>query len=350
MIAIVKERLRADLVRLCQDLGLEGRPRGNVWQTRNPRRADRHGGSFTVWIKGASPGAWKDFASGDKGDVLDLVCYLKGLDRKEGLAWCMDRYGLRRLDREARRRLEDEARAARRRIAEQEREQRNARRKRAHLLFARAAPHVSDTVMAYLAWRGLALPATFEARWCRSFERFEWWPGRDPDTGERGPEFPAMVWGFVDGDGKQQAVHITCLAPDGRGKAPVTSPKLIWPEHLGLVVRVARGETGLSPEDAARAGQRSPVVITEGIEDALTIANAAPELRVWCAGSLAGYGAIADHPCVSGFILARDNDWGKPQAARLFDRAVRRLAGFGKPVRVIAAAIGKDFNDQWRAA
>lgn len=350
MIAIVKQRMQAEIVRLIADLGLEGRPRGNVWQGKNPRRADRHGGSFTVWVKGASPGAWRDFASGDKGDVLDLVAYLRGVDRKEALAWAMDRYGLRDLSPEARAAQEEKAFAARARAERQAREQQLKRRKRAHLMFAKADPFVSETVARYLASRGLALPATLETRWCRSFARFEWWMGRNAETGEAGPDFPAMVWGFVDAQGRQQACHITYLAPDGSGKAPVEKPKLIWPEHLGLVIRVAMGETRLDPEAAVKAKKAAPVVITEGLEDALTIANAAPELRVWCAGSLAGYGAIADHPCVSSWIVARDNDWGKPQAAALFERAITRLQSFGKPVRVIASGMGKDFNDQWRAA
>jgi hypothetical protein len=350
MIAIVKERMRAELLTLCQELGLEGKPRGNVWQPRNPRRADRHGGSFTVWVKGVAPGSWKDYATGEAGDVLDLVAYLKACDRKAALAWAMDRYRLKAMSAEDRERQEELARQARARAERAEHEQRLKRRKRAHLMFAKADPFVSDTVARYLASRGLALPQTLEARWCRSFERFEWWMGKNRETGELGPEFPAMIWGFVDAQGKQQACHITYLAHDGSGKAPVDKPKLIWPEHLGLVIRVARGETLLDPEDAAKAGKASPVVITEGLEDALTIANAAPELRVWCAGSLAGYGAVPDHPCVSSWVVAQDNDWGKPQAAALFERAVARLKGFKKPVRVIASELGKDFNDQWRAA
>jgi hypothetical protein len=59
---------------------------------------------------------------------------------------------------------------------------------------------------------------------------------------------------------------------------------------------------------------------------------------------------VHDHACVSSWIVAKDNDWGKPQAAALFTRAIERLQGFRKPVKVIASQLGKDFNDQWRAA
>lgn len=348
IIPVLKQHLQRDVAGLCRELGLEGRPRGNVWQTKNPRRADRHGGSFTVWVKGAEPGCWKDFASGEKGDVLALVAYLKGCDTKTAVQWAMDRFGLKAMEPEARAKMEREAEAARERARKAEAEAQAKRRKRAQIMFSKADPFISQTVMAYWKLRGLTMPPTFEARWFRSFERFEWWLGRDAATGEVGPEFPAMIAGFVDAQGKQQACHITYLAHDGRGKAPVDKPKLMWPEHLGLVIRVARGETGLSPEDAAKAGKPGPVVITEGIEDALTIACACPELRVWCAGSLAGYGALYDHGCVSSWIVARDNDWGKPQAAAQFEKAMARLRRFGKPTREVASAAGKDFNDQWR--
>jgi hypothetical protein len=52
----------------------------------------------------------------------------------------------------------------------------------------------------------------------------------------------------------------------------------------GSVIRVARGPSNLKVEDAAEAP--ALVGITEGIEDALTMAIAGPEARVWAATSL----------------------------------------------------------------
>jgi hypothetical protein len=350
IIAIAKAHLQRDVPGLCRELGLEGRPRGKVLATRNPARADRHGGSFVVWVKGANPGCWKDYATGDAGDVLALVAHCRGTDMRGALDWALDRYGLRQMSAAERRRRDAEARAARARAERLERESRDRDRRKANLTFSRALPGLSATVRRYLASRGLPIPDGFEARWFRSFEAYEWWPGRDRETGEGGPLYPCMVAGFVDGGGRHVANHFTFLSPDGDGKAPVSKPKLMWPAMTGAVIRVTRGETGLDPEAAVKAGKRGPVVITEGIEDALTLANAAPECRIWCAGSLPNYAALVDHACVSGWVIARDNDWGKPQAAALFERATERLRGFGKPVRVIASTSGKDFNDQWRGA
>jgi hypothetical protein len=54
----------------------DGHSRGHEWVTRNPRRADRTAGSFSVNMR---TGAWGDFATGDKGgDPISLAAYLAG--------------------------------------------------------------------------------------------------------------------------------------------------------------------------------------------------------------------------------------------------------------------------------
>jgi hypothetical protein len=59
----------------------DGRRRGNEWLARNPRRADRHVGSFSVSLVS---GKWADFASGDKGgDLVALAAFVAGVDQGE---------------------------------------------------------------------------------------------------------------------------------------------------------------------------------------------------------------------------------------------------------------------------
>jgi hypothetical protein len=41
-----------------------------------------------------SKGAWYDFARGEGGGTLDLVCHVRGCDRKEALAWVADLAGV----------------------------------------------------------------------------------------------------------------------------------------------------------------------------------------------------------------------------------------------------------------
>jgi hypothetical protein len=52
----------------------DGARRGHEWVARNPRRADRHPGSFSVNL---TNGKWADFAVGDKGgDPVSLAAYV----------------------------------------------------------------------------------------------------------------------------------------------------------------------------------------------------------------------------------------------------------------------------------
>jgi hypothetical protein len=59
----------------------DGRREGVEWVAKNPRRADRHAGSFRVNMR---TGCWADFATGDKGgDVISLAAYLDGCSQRE---------------------------------------------------------------------------------------------------------------------------------------------------------------------------------------------------------------------------------------------------------------------------
>jgi hypothetical protein len=55
----------------------DGRRQGHEWLARNPRRADRHAGSFSI---NTTTGRWSDFATGDRGgDVISLAAFLFNL-------------------------------------------------------------------------------------------------------------------------------------------------------------------------------------------------------------------------------------------------------------------------------
>ena len=59
----------------------DGQPQGGEYVARNPRRADRHLGSFRINLQ---TGRWADFATGDKGgDVISLAAYLADLSQGE---------------------------------------------------------------------------------------------------------------------------------------------------------------------------------------------------------------------------------------------------------------------------
>jgi Toprim domain len=335
-----------------RELAPGGRIRGRVYTgARNPGRADRHPGSFVVWMKGPAAGGWKDYASGETGDIIDLICLAKGLDPSAALSWAEAVCGLHGLSDAERQAIERRARQRQRqREGEAEHQEAVLLSRARRLFFNGAADGLNQPIVrAYLASR--AIPVDELQNLDKSFRfyaGFEWWPGRDGDR--RGPMFPALVSAMVDAVGALQAVHFTFLRPDGSGKADVERPKLMWPRTAGSVIRVARGAGNRRAETAAKLGQPDTVVLTEGIEDALSITLSAPELRIWAAGSLPGLLHVPNHGCVNGWLVARDRDWGKFEAAALFERAVYRLRKMHNLEVIEPVGKAKDFNDLLRGA
>ncbi len=59
----------------------DGKQAGREWIARNPKRADRDAGSFSVNL---TTGRWADFATGDRGgDPISLAAYLFTLSQPD---------------------------------------------------------------------------------------------------------------------------------------------------------------------------------------------------------------------------------------------------------------------------
>lgn len=339
------------------------RNRNGSWQVANRWRPNADMGQMKVW----PGGAWKDFAGNEKGDAIDLVALgLVGVvnadTRMRALEWVEQRYGIRDMDPRARQALDETAQRRRQQMTEDAERATHKARERARKAFFAAQETVAGTpAEIYLKGRGIDV-ATLPNR-CPSFRYrpdCDYWPARE---GRDTPRFPAMLSAMSDGKGRLGAVHYTFLEADGSmklktldrgwfeekpdGRRVGRSAKLMFPDTAGLVIRITRGPTNLTCEDAAAQGKRGWVLLTEGIEDGMTFALADPELRVHAAGSLSGYLGVPDLDCASGYLIARDNDWDKPQAVALFERAISHFRQFGKPVEAIAMPPewGKDAND-----
>lgn len=87
---------RAALARmpdLCARWLPDGTRRGHEWVARNPRRADRHAGSFSINL---NTGRWADFAAGVRGgDPVSLAAYLGGIGQCEAARGLADMLGVR---------------------------------------------------------------------------------------------------------------------------------------------------------------------------------------------------------------------------------------------------------------
>lgn len=366
----IKAEMIARLPDLAKDLVPDGKRKGKYWIGRNPTRADKHAGSFWILMETAAAGAWRDEAGRrgvDEGDVIGLVRYVLALKdmaetRRECLKWLGWADGpalqLTPQEQERRARLQAEAAEQRRRDdAAREAERREHGGVSALRLWLKAAELTPRSFPGSLLERYFLSRAIDMTR--HLVERRRPLPGAlrffsahdyHTEDGEVIEGLPCMAALMSGPDGRPQALHRTWLAPDGGGKAVLpepddNGPRKIWGPPKGAVIRISKGAGALTPEKAALAGLRLPVVITEGIEDALACALAMPDWRVWAAGTLGNIAHVPALACVDRFIVCRDNDWDKPQAVAAFEDAIAALKRHGRPVRIAASPRGKDMND-----
>lgn len=357
----IKQGLKERIEDVCARLLPHGRRIGRLWVSHNPVTGDWKKTPELKVALNRDAGAWKDWRSGDKGDVLKLVQYVLGTDVKGALAFGRDFLGLRAMSADERRDWNRKAAARRetedRRAIERARWYRKAAEKK--WLDGRqdgAGSAAEALARAYFAARRCPLDAV-PAR-DRDTMRFtpaaEYWTAAeyrtDATTGRRvrtapGPDFPAVLSAYRAPTGQLVATHVTFLDPVEPQKADVPggTAKLTFGECKGGVIRVSHGPEGVPPDMAREA---HPLVVCEGIEDALSLATALPECRVWAAGSLGNLPSVPVWlDCVSEIYVARDNDWGKDQALAQFDAAIAALMAHGKPLTVMQSHGGKDFND-----
>jgi len=356
---LVKDMLRDRITDLCAQLLPDGKRKGHLWVAHNPVLQDfDQSPEFKVYLN-RSIGAWVDYRSGEKGDVIGLVAYCLQVEFAEAMVWSRNFLGLSSMSGFDRRAAEARAAEARRTAEERNEANRLKHQLAAEKLYDRGFQDGANSTAEALA------RAYFAARRCpldlvpnRDLQTFrfsastEYWQkatwteenGRRIKT-RKGPDFPAVHSAMRAPAGQVTAVHLTFLHPSRPEKAPVApgSAKLMYGEAGGSMIRISHGPEGEPPETALAA---HPLVLCEGIEDALSLAIAIPEARVWAAGSLNMMAkAPVWLPCIGPVIVARDNDWGKKQAEEQFDQVLEQLSAAGKPMTVISSHVGKDFND-----
>ena len=141
--------------------------------------------------------------------------------------------------------------------------------------------------------------------------------------------FPALVAAVTAGGGAITGVQRTWLDPRRPAKAGVAVPRKALGRIHGLAVRFG------APSDLA------PLVVGEGIETVLSLVTAVPEITAAAALSAGSLGAFAPPPGVVRLVIARDNDEDGALAA---ERLARRCARAGVAATVIVP-VGNDFND-----
>lgn len=330
-----------------------------LYFTLNPMRHDRSVGSFYVAISGPKVGRWSDHATGEFGDLIDLIQNSLNLSAADAIREARRFLGLSHDTPEAQAARRRQIDNAKRKQAEADAAQREKAVKTARMaarIFLEAQERIKGTpVDYYLQGRGLDLARLGrQPRSIRFHERC-FYRHIDTETGEViEAHYPAMVAMINNLAGETVAVHRTYLAFDGArwGKAPVPEAKKVLGRFGGCCIRVwtGTGPRGGKGASLSRCPPGSHVYIAEGIEDALSAAMVAPDLRVLAAISLSNFGAVRLPANVSEVTIIADADEGDEQKAAL-DRAVQAHAKAGRRVRVwINRHGGKDLNDALRDA
>lgn len=359
----IKQLLCDRILDVCAWLLPEGRRHQRVWKANNPVTAD-HGQTpeLNVYVTGIV-GSWKDYRSGDKGDVLNLIEYIKETDFRGALAQARDFLGLQKMSATERRASQDATRRRAQDSQEAARKKEDWKRKQAEKRwlsgFMDGAGSAAEAhALAYFREaRGIDL-AQIQHRdrtTLRYAAGIEYWSLAewrfDKATGRRtklkdGPQHPAIMGAMRTALGQFVDHHITFLDPRTPDKAdfgPKKSPRLMSVPNAGGVMRISHGPEGLPPEEAR---QPHPLILAEGLETALSLALAIPEARVWACCSISGIRfAPVSFPFVAEVLIAGENDWDKPQAQQQLRSAVAELQASGKPLQLMFSHVGSDFND-----
>lgn len=310
------------------------------------------GQSLAVPLTGASQGIWTDYSAakgtpGASGDMIGMIELTKfGGDRGKAVAWAKSWLGLDHLD--PGRLATVRAQAAERDRAAEEAAAREAEAKKrgARALWLNAAPlNGSDPASRYLAGR---VPG-FDAA-CGE------WPGSlrfhtEVWNRDAGVKLPCMVATMVTPDGSPVAAHRTWLgrAADGRWvKAedanvgvPRRSSKKVLGKCGGAFVPIRKGAVGRSMGELK---QPDTIYLTEGIEDACTVARIRPQARVAAGYSLRNIGAIAFPALIEAIVIVADRDEGLKEQAAL-EAAIARQQARGHRVQLVMPPAGiKDIN------
>lgn len=323
--------LKARVLDLCHELLPGGHRRQHEWCCGS--LAGEAGQSCKVHLTGARAGVWSDFSTGEAGDIFDLIAeVLFAGDKKKAYQWSLQYLGLdnsRSSGPQIQRRVKSEAEIeAERRQAQDDEEQ---TRKRAHAIWLSGTPIDGTPAAAYLAGRGISM-----AQLGRSPRSLRFHP--KVYHGLTKEHYPAMVAVMVDARGSVRAIHRTFLQIHADGhvtKAPLgKEAKLCMGSYAGSSIHLWRGRSGKRFTDAPLD---DVLAITEGIEDALTIAMVNPAWRIICGVSIGAMQSLELPQRFQHVVLCAQNDpllhpnperaaRGEPHPARVaFDKAAQEL-------------------------
>lgn len=302
---------------VCREYLSSGRRAGNYWLVGDAQ--NNPGRSLYVRLRDSAKGPagkWTDAATGDHGDLLDVIREALGLVHFKDVAEEARRF-LSLPHPEPEQTRTPFGKVSRAAVGSPE----AARR-----LSAMSQPIHGTLAATYLSGRAItSLAGTAALRYHpRCYYR--------PDEHSPTQIWPAMVASVTDLAGRQTGAHRTWLAPDGSGKAPVETPRRAMGDLLGHGVRF-----GLAGEVLA-AG--------EGIETVLSPRQVLPHMPMLAALSAAHLAAVLFPATLRRLYVLRDRD---PAGNGARDSLIARATSFGIEA-VSVSPVREDFNDdlRWR--
>jgi hypothetical protein len=298
---------------VCRHYLSSGRREGRYWLVGDVRNTP--GRSMYVRLKDSPKGPagkWTDAATGEHGDLLDVIRESCGLVDFKDVAD------------EARTFLSMPPPVPEPRIQEPQRPAPSGSPEAARRLIAMSHPITGTIVQAYLRERGITdLRRTGSLRFHpRCYYR--------PDEHSPTETWPAMIAAVTDLDSKITGAHRTWLDPRSRNKAPIDTPRRAMGDLLGNAVRFGIGG------EVMAAG--------EGIETVLSLRQVLPDMPMLAALSAAHLAAILFPNTLRRLYIVRDND---PAGDGARDSLIERANAVGIEAIVISPALG-DFNEDLR--
>jgi len=302
---------RAEAV--CRHYLSSGRREGSYWLVGDVRNTP--GRSMYVRLKDTPKGPagkWTDAATGEHGDLLDVIRESCGLVDFKDVAD------------EARTFLSMPPPKPEPREHQRQSPAPHGSTEAARRLVRMLQPIFGTLVQAYLRERGITdLRGTGSLHFHpRCYYR--------PDEHSPTEAWPAMIAAVTDLDGKITGAHRTWLDPRSRDKAPIDTPRRAMGDLLGNAVRFGIGG------EVMAAG--------EGIETVLSLRQVLPDMPMLAALSAAHLAAILFPDTLRRLYIVRDND---PAGDGARDTLIGRANAVGIEAIVISPELG-DFNEDLR--
>lgn len=304
------EMLCANIIRLLAEILPKGQWQGSEWRCGNVE--GDVGGSLSVCIQGEKAGLWYDHATGQSGNLLNLVKETQGLSsHREAMYWArawLTKIPFRTLD-------EADAVAGRHLSALND----STRMEKARSIWVASVPITGTLAEQYLRSRriecALSSSLRFNAGLYHSESALSW---------------PALVCAVqCVGNDEIVAVQAVFLDPVTGRKIQQNPSKKSFGFLKGGAVRLREGDDTL--------------VLCEGVETGLSIAQACKSKSVWATLGTSGLRMVEVPGSVSEVIIAADADDAGREAAMAL---ARRLAPSGTAVRIsFPPGDFNDFND-----